>query len=606
MPKKTGQLPDPMDTDSLFFGGKPSSGGSQASFGFGTSKNTVTSPFPTAPKTDAEIATALADEIKRYNNTNYQEKEPIYGLVVHVHDPELRLGDEAILVKSDENPEYENMRFKLVEAETNNAPASWESTSTGEIVSASMGWFNEVAKRQRQVTMVNPSLNPYAKVVTDKGLVTVPIGKHFPPVGTIVAIKEDDIVELPVETNFGRNQTNTRYHANTLHYNGFEWTPKRVLAKVNSIQPSQSSVRKNPDAVVEHQDTKKILNNYLDLAISPGDTVETDVSYNIVLGVHVKDKKKQSASVTVNVGWNDVIGMQAAKEAIRNGIIAPFRNADLYKEYKSTKTPKGMLMYGPPGNGKTLLGKAIATELGGKDVYFRYVKSTELLDSYVGESERLVRELFSDAARTFQEEQKRTVIFLDECDAILMNRSNRDGTAKSLVAPFLTEMDGFEESAAFVILATNRPDILDPAVTREGRCDFKVRVDRPDQKTATAILYHYIGKVRLEKDLDALSVATEVVEGIWANRQVLASGTYHGQSVEVLFQHVVSGAMMENIVRIAVGNAVQRDLASRAKDSKAKVSGVNKQDIVKAVQATLHNAAHLSHQDVIAEILGLA
>ena len=169
-----------------------------------------------------------------------------------------------------------------------------------------------------------------------------------------------------------------------------------------------------------------------------------------------------------NVTWNDVGGLDEIKQRLREAVQWPLKHPELFESLRLAP-PKGALLCGPPGCGKTLLAKALATEAG---VNFVSVKGPELLSMYVGESERGLRDVFRKARQAAP-----CIIFFDEIDALASTRSrggNDSGVAARVLSQLLTELDGIEElKGVFVLAATNRPDLLDPALLRPGRFDIQ-------------------------------------------------------------------------------------------------------------------------------------
>ncbi|MEI6046775.1 MAG: CDC48 family AAA ATPase [Chloroflexota bacterium] len=183
-----------------------------------------------------------------------------------------------------------------------------------------------------------------------------------------------------------------------------------------------------------------------------------------------------------DVTWDKIGGLDDVKEALREAVEWPLNYPDLF-EQTDTKPPRGVLLYGPPGCGKTLLAQAMATE---SEINFISVKGPELLSKWVGESEKAVREIFKKARQAAP-----CIIFFDEIDAVAPARGMRatDGVSDRVVAQLLTEIDGIEESAGLIILgATNRPEMLDPALMRPGRFDLKIAIPAPDAVARHKIL----------------------------------------------------------------------------------------------------------------------
>lgn len=214
------------------------------------------------------------------------------------------------------------------------------------------------------------------------------------------------------------------------------------------------------------------------------------------------DAKKSSTGITLA----DVKGLDGAKQAVMDALVNPVRHPDIYRTLK-IKNGKGLLLYGPPGTGKTMFARAVAGELG---LPFLYRKMSEMKDKYVGESEKNVSRLFEEAYS-----HKKCVVFLDECESILRKRGNQK---ICIVEQFLAELDGFatkRDSQIFVILATNRPWMIDSAVVRSGRIGLAVHVGLPDAETRRAIVEAALRDVPLAPDvsIDEIVERTEGYSG---------------------------------------------------------------------------------------------
>ena len=227
----------------------------------------------------------------------------------------------------------------------------------------------------------------------------------------------------------------------------------------------------------------------------------------------VQPSSKREGFVTVpNTTWDDIGALASVREKLRISVVEPIRNPQIFKKMGLTM-PAGVLLYGPPGCGKTLLAKAVSNE---SRANFISIKGPELLNKYVGESERGVRKVFERARASSP-----CVIFFDEIDALCPKRfdfgatmtgrgmdGGSSGVSERMVNMLLTEMDGLEDrKQVFVIAATNRPDIIDPAMLRPGRLDQLLLVPLPSQTDRLDILRTITKKTPLADDVDLEKIA---------------------------------------------------------------------------------------------------
>ena len=302
-----------------------------------------------------------------------------------------------------------------------------------------------------------------------------------------------------------------------------------------------------------------------------------------------------------DIGYADVGGLSAQIEAIADAVELPYLYADYYREHKLTP-PKGVLLYGPPGCGKTMIAKAVANSLAhkisqrrGEKIrgYFLNVKGPELLNKYVGETERKIRELFRKAKEKAADDVP-VVVFFDEMDALFRTRGTgvSSDVETTIVPQLLTEIDGVEGLRIVIVIgASNRQDLIDPAILRPGRLDVKVKIARPDRAAATDIFKKYLNPDipiaesearRHGGDVETaiatmIAAATDAMYSLGDENRFLEV-TYASGDKEVLyFKDFASGAMIESVVRRAKKLALKRHIAAGEK-------GVSLHDLLDGVR----------------------
>ena len=289
-----------------------------------------------------------------------------------------------------------------------------------------------------------------------------------------------------------------------------------------------------------------------------------------------------------DISYSDIGGLSGQIEQIRDAIELPYLHADLFKEHQ-LKPPKGVLLYGPPGCGKTLIAKAVANSLakqvaaktadeGAKEgkSFFLNIKGPELLNKYVGETERHIRLVFQ-RAREKASEGMPVIVFFDEMDSIFRTRGSgvSSDVENTIVPQLLSEIDGVEGLENVIVIgASNREDMIDPAILRPGRLDVKIKIERPDAEAAKDIFSKYVLTVlplhpddmaehenSAQSTVDAMILRT--VERMYTESEEnrFLEVTYANGDKEVLyFKDFNSGAMIENIVARAKKMAIKEFL----------------------------------------------
>ena len=302
------------------------------------------------------------------------------------------------------------------------------------------------------------------------------------------------------------------------------------------------------------------------LGVSQGDLVVVDGTMVCVLrNLGKAGSERLDAREATGVSWSDVVGQEEAVRAMREALEEPVTHRELYEEL-GKKRPRGVLLYGPPGTGKTMIGKAAATAVAelysgsGGPEGFRYVKGPELATKWFGASEEAVRGLFSDARRFSAKHGYPQVVFLDEGESLLGSRAKKEGRGNAdvnIVQAFLAEMDGLSDGGAFIIIATNRPQDIDPAVLRDGRIDAKVRVGRPTREAVEGIARAALGKTRTENGLELTS--ERAADVLFSPKFVLGMVTdSDGKRSRVTLTNAMSGALAAGTIEVAKQVAIRR------------------------------------------------
>jgi proteasome-associated ATPase len=341
-----------------------------------------------------------------------------------------------------------------------------------------------------------------------------------------------------------------------------------------------------------------------DVKLRAGDTILMDSRTGLLLEKLPRPEVEELVLEEVpDISYEDVGGLDSQIEAITDAVELPFVHRDLFIEHK-LPAPKGILLYGPPGCGKTLIAKAVANSLakkvgevtGDKNAksYFLNIKGPELLNKYVGETERQIRLVFQ-RAREKSEEGMPVIVFFDEMDSLFRTRGTgiSSDMESTIVPQLLAEIDGVETLKNVIVIgASNREDLIDPAILRPGRLDVKIKIERPDSGAAQQIYSRYLttdlpldeGEVQSlgggDRDKTVRVMIERTVEAMYRedDENRFIEVTYQNGDKEVMyFKDFSSGAMIENIVRRAKKLAIKRQIAKEGK-------GIRLDDLLQSIR----------------------
>lgn len=337
-----------------------------------------------------------------------------------------------------------------------------------------------------------------------------------------------------------------------------------------------------------------------------GDKVVLNPSNHVILRKIKQDSRYLLKTERV-LDWDDIGACVDAKAELREALESPFLDKDLFEAFHKDRV-KGTLLWGRPGNGKTLLGRAAAGAMArmfGKDAVssgFIYIKGPEILDKYVGETEAAIREPFAYGRAHFKKYGYPCILFIDEAEPILMRRGLRtaSGMEMTTVPMFNAEMDGIEDSGVFVILATNRADVLDPAIIRPGRIDRKIYVAPPNVENAPEIFSIHLRKSPISKNTSKEQLITYANAAFFSDKFPLyVIESAKGKNTFCL-GNLASGAMIAGLVERASAAAITRN---KALEKGSPVDGLCQDDFDNALNAMHKEQFGMNHFDELREFI---
>jgi proteasome-associated ATPase len=326
-----------------------------------------------------------------------------------------------------------------------------------------------------------------------------------------------------------------------------------------------------------------------DAYLRAGDHVRLDTRTGLVLEKLNRPEVEELVLEEVpDITYEDIGGLSEQIEIIRDAVELPYVHREHFAAY-DLAAPKGVLLYGPPGCGKTLIAKAVARSLaiavgersdtGDDRSYFLNIKGPELLNKYVGETERQIRLIFQ-RAKEKSDEGVPVIVFFDEMDSLFRTRGTgvSSDVESTIVPQLLSELDGVESLKNVIVIgASNREDLIDPAILRPGRLDVKIKIERPSREAATKIFAIYVrdhlpfnesevaeyeGKEGFRNA--AIESAVEAMYATGSRNRFLEVTYANGDREELYFKDFASGAMIENVVRRAKKDAIKREIAGES------------------------------------------
>lgn len=476
--------------------------------------------------------------------------------------------------------------------------------SLWESLSGKLRSFEEQQRMERETHRLRGCLDPGCNLcnpeTAQSGAFSRP-GLNLNP-GSVNTVPTYNSGEDPSYPTIRSSRTGQRYTLNLddLPYLGL---PSSVFTDLMSS---------DSDIMLSHYDQglqRRQGRAYRGIGLAPASVRTPPASY-----IEAREAVKKWLLVPPEQSFDDIIGNEEALALLRDAIEAPVKHKALYEAY-SMKMPKGALLSGPPGCGKTMFARAAASTLRtlyGGDGEFICTSGSDMQSPFIGVTEGYISAIFAYAREYAAYHSRPLLVFMDEAEVFLPDRTGRvrrvSGWEESQVATFLAEMDGIRESGAFVLLATNRPEVIDQAILRDGRCDFKIVVKRPTPAAIEAILTKSFTGLLLGEDLETLVFAA--MEVLYNPHKIIAEAHAIKLALEngapeiadqfdkhFLLEHILSGAMTVSIPARALRHAFSRDKVSGAP------LGITTENVVAACNDLFEENKGLEHSFAKAEFL---
>lgn len=355
-------------------------------------------------------------------------------------------------------------------------------------------------------------------------------------------------------------------------------------------------------------DSRVVVHGVQDVPPEKGDRVILDQTGSVIVRSLGRGEERFLFGGTTDVTWADIGGLEQAKAELREAVELPYTEPELFAHHKY-QVPKGVLLYGPPRCGKTLCGKAVASAMAechgvtGDARGFFYVKGSEILDRYVGVTEGLIASLFNRARHFKRRTGYPATIFIDECEAIMAKRGSGKSSdiLNTIVPAFLAEMDGLDETGAIVLLATNRPDMLDPAIVGDGRVDRRIKITRPDKESARVIAGIHIKKATFDPSLKTDEAVDIITREFFVRERVMRRLTVATEKetrvVPLALSDIINGAMIVSLISHARSFALRRDRERKT------LTGITEADLIAAADKLVPENMDVSHDYAIQEVV---